>query len=87
MFTMLLAGLCGIIVEAHGIPYVVIGHPAVMTTEPPKLECEGFLTVPDGATIPPLPGFNHAVHVEIDSTGAHITIDDQNFVIAKATDL
>lgn len=87
MYTALLEGLCAILIEAHGVPYVVIGHPAVLTMEPPKLECAGFLTVPNGSTVPPLPGFNHAVHVEIDRYQARITIDDQNFVIAKASDL
>jgi hypothetical protein len=77
MFTVLIAGICGYIIDIQGEPYVTIGH--INGTE-----CTSpILTIASGVTALPIPGFRHKVHVHITDKEATVTIDKRMFTISR----
>jgi hypothetical protein len=79
MFTVLIAGVCGYLIDIQGEPYVTIGFIEGQ-------ECiRPVLTIASGVTTLPTQKFRHAVHVMISETEALVTIDKRTFKIPRTT--
>jgi hypothetical protein len=78
MFTVLIAGICGYIIDIQGEPYVTIGRIS-------KGECVmPIFTIASGVTALPVPGFRHKVRVRIiNSKEAIVDIDNYTFAIPR----
>jgi hypothetical protein len=85
MFTILIAGLCALVVEHRGQPLVVIG--SIVDTE----NCVPFYSIRDtkGRTTIPidpphvLGGRGHRYRVEMFQTHATLYVDGQPFIIPR----
>lgn len=77
MFTVLITGICGFMVDIKGEPFVTIGHIQNGDCVRP------ILTIASGVTAPASKTFRHPVHVEISETEAVVTIDQKTFRIPR----
>lgn len=77
MFTALIAGICGYIIDIQGEPYVTIGHIS-------GKECiNPIMTIASGVTARSVPSFQHTTRVEINDNEAIVTIDGHRFRIPR----
>jgi hypothetical protein len=77
MFTALIAGICGYIIDLQGEPYVTIGHINGNECVSP------IMTIASGVTAKSVPGFRHVTRVEINDDEAIVTIDGKRFRIPR----